>query len=205
MAVADSEYNFIMCDVGAHGSNSDGSCIHSTVFFKKLLANQLNLPEEECPTNSSSKLSFVFIGDEAFSLRKDFMKPFNKRQLKYERRVFNYRLSRARRVVENVFGIMVSRFAILQNAIQLKNVENSKIVVLACCYLHNFLRKRETSSYSTINVSSDNRLESRLLDVEPSNFTNAVTEAKEIREKFTHYFVNEGRVDWQDEAILRNF
>jgi hypothetical protein len=48
----------------------------------------------------------VFVGDEAFALRKDFLKPFSQRELTNERRIYNYRLSRARRVIENVFGIM---------------------------------------------------------------------------------------------------
>ena len=44
------------------------------------------------------------------------MKPFSKRNLTEEQRVFNYRLFRARRVSENAFGIMAVRFlCILHN------------------------------------------------------------------------------------------
>jgi hypothetical protein len=36
------------------------------------------------------KLPYVFVGDEVFSLRKDFLKPYNVKQLTRERRIFNY-------------------------------------------------------------------------------------------------------------------
>ena len=36
----------------------------------------------------------MFVGDEAFALRKDLLKPFSQKQLTNERRVFNYRLEK---------------------------------------------------------------------------------------------------------------
>lgn len=64
-------------------------------------------------------MPFVFVGDEAFQLLPIFMKPYNKQVLNDNRRIFNYRLSRARRIIENVFGILVSRFKIFQKPIKL--------------------------------------------------------------------------------------
>lgn len=48
-------------------------------------------------------LPYVFMGDEAFTLLEDFLKPFSQKDLNPERKIFNYRLSRARRIMENVF------------------------------------------------------------------------------------------------------
>uniref|UniRef100_A0A182YSR1 DDE Tnp4 domain-containing protein n=1 Tax=Anopheles stephensi TaxID=30069 RepID=A0A182YSR1_ANOST len=51
MAVADANYSFIMCDVGASGSNSDGGCIQNTKFYQRLLTQQLNIPQPTNPPN----------------------------------------------------------------------------------------------------------------------------------------------------------
>ena len=105
-----------------------------------------NLPLPRKSDNSRSDLPCVFVGDEAFALRKDLLKPFSQKQLTIERRFFNYRLSRARRVTENTFGIMASRFRVYHTEINLK-LERTKTVVLSCCVLHNFLR-RSCNSYA---------------------------------------------------------
>jgi len=54
-----------------------------------------------------------------------------------------FRLSRARRVSENAFGILVKRFKLLQKQIELEPEMSAKIV-LACCGLHNYLMNRKT-------------------------------------------------------------
>jgi hypothetical protein len=54
------------------------------------------------------KLPYVFVGNEVFSLRKKFLKPYNVKQLTRERNIFNYRLSHVRRIIENVFSVLVA-------------------------------------------------------------------------------------------------
>ncbi|GFV24224.1 uncharacterized protein TNCV_2632281 [Trichonephila clavipes] len=66
----------------------------------------LNIPE----VGSAFKLPFVILADDAFPLMPNIMKPYPGSNLSKECLVFNYRLSRARRVSENAFGILVARF-----------------------------------------------------------------------------------------------
>ena len=91
-------------------------------------------------------MPYVFVGDEAFALRKDLLKPFSQKQITNERRGFNYCLSRGRRVTENTFGIMPSRLRVFRTEINL-NLERIETFVLSCCVLRNFLR-RSCNSYA---------------------------------------------------------
>jgi len=123
MVIVNANYEFVIRDVGTNGRVSDGGVIDNTKFYKNLQSETLNLAKAENVNGSNKKLNYAFLGDEAFLLRPDFLKPYNQRELTLERRIFNYRLSRARRTVENVFGILAKRFRIFHTSINLK-VEN---------------------------------------------------------------------------------
>jgi hypothetical protein len=69
-----------------------------------------------------------------------------------EERIFNYRLSRARRVEENAFGILAQRFQILLSTMQ-HTPDNVRIIVQACVCLHNLMRTR----YPNININQVDR------------------------------------------------
>lgn len=141
LAIANANCEFIYCDVGTNGRVSDGGVIANTKLYEKIVNNDLKIPKPAVLSNSNKVLGYSFIADEAFAMRPDLMKPFSRDTLTKERRIYNYRLSRARRVVENAFGILSSRFRVFQTAINL-DVENVVTVVLACCSLHNILRKK---------------------------------------------------------------
>lgn len=80
----------------------------------------------------------MIVGDDAFPLQPYLMKPYPNRNLGITQRVFNYRLSRVRRIVENVLGILTSRFSVFQKTNALEPDKDEK-VVFAPCVLHNFL------------------------------------------------------------------
>lgn len=62
--------------------------------------------------------------------------------------VFNYRRFGARRIVENAFGIMCSRFRLLLGTLQL-DVSNAMQVVSARIIWHNFLSMNKDRVYSS--------------------------------------------------------
>ena len=136
MAVADA--NYIVADVGVNGRVSDGDVISHTDFGRMMDKLAIPPPEKLC-NDDVIPMPFVFVGDEAFSLTENFMKPYPGRgaeedDLYNEKCIFNYRLSRARRVMENAFGILVSRFGVFQRQMLL-SPEKAQTVTLACCYL----------------------------------------------------------------------
>ena len=110
-AVVDSDYKFRYIDVGAQGSESDGGIYAQTRLAQMLQTNSANLPPPEPiqgePTGQD--VDYFLVGDDAFTLRSYLMKPYPGRALTHVERIFNYRLSRARRVVENAFGILAAR------------------------------------------------------------------------------------------------
>ena len=55
------------------------------------------------------------------------------------RRIFNYQLSKARRIVENAFRILVATFCIFEKPIAVAP-EKATSIVMATCVLCNFFR-----------------------------------------------------------------
>jgi hypothetical protein len=55
-----------------------------------------------------------------------------------EKSIFNYRLSRARRLVENAFGILSQKFQIYQTTLQ--SLPENTGIIFATCILHNYVR-----------------------------------------------------------------
>lgn len=196
--IVNANYEFIMVDFGINGRISDGGVIENTIFYEKLKEKKLKIPQETLIMGH--KLPYVFVGDEAFTLRQDFLKPYNRKLLNNERRIFNYRLSRCRRIVENVFGILTARFQIFQKAINL-DLKNIEKIVLACCALHNFLRRRCSRSYTppgtfyVEDTQEGNFTEGEISN--PENFAglqhvsrNCEVAAKIVRQQFVAYFNN---------------
>ena len=139
LALVDANYRFLFCDIGAQGRCSDAGIFSESHLNEALLTNTMGIPEPAALPGQQEKFPFCIVADDAFPLRDHLMKPFPQRNLSHQQRIFNYRLSRARRCVENAFGIMASRFRVLLNPIALgpKKVD---CVIIACCTLHNMLR-----------------------------------------------------------------
>ena len=103
MALVDSDYKFIYVDVGCNGRVSDGGVFKNSTLHTAMTDNKLNSPPPEPLPRRSQQAPFVIVADDAFPLSENIMKPYAFRNLTPDQRIFNYRLSRARRIVENAF------------------------------------------------------------------------------------------------------
>lgn len=213
MAIVDAKYRFLLFDFGTNGRVSDGGVLLNTKFYEKLENNTLNIPKDERLHNSSRILPYVFVADDAFPLRKDMMKPFRQNDLDSRpKKIYNYRTSRARRIVENAFGILAARFRIYRTQMNM-SPETIESVVRATCALHNYLMSSSLTSYAPSECfdrenfeegTTTSGLTSRESTLEPLQSTrqgDAPRTAKQIRSEFMSYFVNEGKVPWQDNFI----
>ena len=125
--------------MGCNGRVSDGGVFNNSSLYKAITEGTLHLPQG-CPLPGSEEdVPFVFVGDEAFPLKTYLLKPYAARALDDKTRIFNYRLSKARLIVENAFGILASRFGVFRKPIPL-DPDKAEVIVLAACSLHNFLR-----------------------------------------------------------------
>jgi len=111
--------------------------------------------------------------------------------------------------MEKFFGILTSHFGIFQKPITV-SPEKMSVIVLACCYLHNFLKK-SSSGYATSGVyhtqqtisdtlNSDTLGEANSDFILPLKINNAAStnNAKQIQETYCCYFNSEGKVEWQE-------
>ena len=75
------------------------------------------------------------------------MKLYPGRGLTESRQVFNHRLSRCRRIIENTFGIYTARWLIFRRPIKAKP-EHVDIIIKACSCLHNYLMLTDNAYYA---------------------------------------------------------
>ncbi|XP_034945920.1 protein ANTAGONIST OF LIKE HETEROCHROMATIN PROTEIN 1-like [Chelonus insularis] len=155
LAVCDHKYKFTFVDIGAYGSESDGGIFARSSFGKALEEDKLNLPKEKTKLPGSNMFTHhFFVGDEAFKISRHMMRPYPGHELTTTQKVFNYRLSRARRTIENTFGILSSKWRVLKRSIH-KSLTNTDHIVAACVSLHNFLIFHEQRMYNVQNSFID--------------------------------------------------
>lgn len=156
------------------------------------------------------KLPYVIVGDEAFALTSYMLRPYPRsNNLDLEKRVFNYRLSRARRIIECSFGILSARWRIFRRPLA-TTVENAISVVQATVCLHNFLMKKdldlplEQRQYANINLEDmDNS--SQILHFESTDNNVFLIRGGQVRNALTEYFCTVGAEQQWDKAYNNDF
>ncbi len=216
MALVDADYKFIYVQAGCQGSASDGGVFRDTVLRQLLDEEDLGLPPPEpLPGTEDNPFPYYIVGDEAFPLKTWLLKPVPRKNLDIPSRVYNYRISRARRVVENAFGLLSHRFRCFLTTMPQRPTRVTYIT-MAACVLHNILRDRVGVHHARDNEVMDRedpqthdvaegvwRGDRQLHDLgEPLRHGNASRDAKAARD-YLRDWVNSpaGSVPWQLEKI----
>ena len=182
---------------------------------------KLNLPGPERIAGTNMDFPYVFVGDEAFPLKENLMKPFPREMIHTPERIYNYRLSRARIIIENTFGILAARFRIFRRQI----IARESVVInitKATVALHNLLMKgrdfgpkNDYCPSNFVDRETPNGIQNggwrdevsgnegmRPLNVQISS-NNYSREAKKVHESFRDFFnySPRGQVPWQREMV----
>lgn len=125
LALVDADYKFIFVEAGANGRAGDAAVFRDSALAKGLESQTLNVPSPSPLPGSSIDVPSVSVGDDAFLLKDHLIKPHPSRmasngfcdeqlQMKNGQQLFNYRLSRARRVSESSFGLLTAQLGVFK-------------------------------------------------------------------------------------------
>ncbi|KAL0103964.1 hypothetical protein PUN28_016968 [Cardiocondyla obscurior] len=210
LAVCDADYCFTLVDIGAEGRQSDGGIFSNSIFGQRFENKDLNLPEPKSIEISGPAIPFVLVADEAFALTNYMMRPYPRsKHLNRQKKVFNYRLSRARRVIESAFGILAAKWRIYRRAI-IASVSTAEKIIQATVCLHNFiiLNENKLSNHYRryTHVTTEDQIVNGALqeNTRPFVLRNKDNSAYQIRNYFATYFENAGALPWQWEKVLQN-
>lgn len=187
------------------------ACSKAQIYIKNLKKKELNIPPPEIlQVPYKIEVPYCILGDKAFQLNDYTMKPYDgTRERGSCERIFNYRLSRARRVVENAFGVLSSVYRVLRKPMLLEP-ETATKVVLATVHLYNYLRSNSNfTSPGTFDMVQENgdvilgswRNEPPSQSLQPmAVIPRRPTEnAHTIRSHLARHFVTNHTIIWQNE------
>lgn len=210
MAVADANYCFTIVDIGASDRQSDGGVFKNSLIGQGFEHNLLNVPPPKRIAEDTIELPYVLVGDEAFARTNYMMRPYPRcSNLDRKKKVFNYRLSRARKIVESSFGILTTRWRIYQKPIIASVPTIMKIIQATVC-LHNYImcqekhRPRSERRYSLIAPEDRLQVSDALKDMTRTGANTYTRNAAHIRDMFATYFTTTGALPWQWDKALRN-
>ncbi|GFU25908.1 protein ALP1-like [Trichonephila clavipes] len=192
LAICDSNYLFRAVDIGAFGSQSDSVILVNSNLWKRISSNTFNIPPACSIVEGGPNIEYVFVADEAFGLSKHMMRPFAGNSLTTKQKVFNKRLSRARRFIDCSFGILANKWRIFHRPLNVE-VHFSENIVKACVILHNFVILRHGVTFEdTLFIPTT--LENAEMGPEVSAQSYA-RQPRDMRNYFADYFFVLGELD----------
>lgn len=209
LAISDAKYRFIIVNIGGEGRQSDGEVFRNSFIGNYIESGLLKLPNPKPIETDGPVLPYVLLADEAFPLTNFIMRPYPRSgRLDLPKKVFNYRLSRARRVVESAFGILAERWRIYKKPI-ISSVANAKKIVQTTIVLHNFIINNEEQlqsqhRYGHITNEGYYSTMSRGLQLLPMYRGRTSRNGIEVRNAYTAFFNGNGALPYQWEKAMQN-
>ena len=103
MALVDAKGRFIWANCGIPGNTHDSLIFQSSNLYRNVVDGKI-IPQLNY-VDGGIEINPLIIGDSAFEFNPWMMKHFTDSVLTKEQRYFNYRLSRARMIIEGAFGL----------------------------------------------------------------------------------------------------
>ena len=98
---------------------NDSGVWNASDMQKRIEDEDLGIPASKPLYFGWIKVPYVFVGDDTFALKTYMMKLYPQKHLTEERGVYNYRHSGARRISENLFGILANKWRIFEQPLNL--------------------------------------------------------------------------------------
>ena len=220
LAVCDANYCFTLFDVGSYGSNNDSGVLANSEMGNRFANEDFHLPKAKDLKGCKYKpLPYFLVGDEIFPLKSWLMRPFPGSNLSEEHKIYNYRHSRARRTIENAFGILAARWRILLKPIR-ASVEHVERYVCACLALHNYLRQTSNASYTPFGFVDTESIDGTIKPgewrahkaigsfdpIRPIRGSRPRADCVKMRDSIKDYFYSPtGSVSWQINYVRRTY
>ena len=219
MAICDAKYCFTFVTIGDYGRDNDAAIFGKSDVCRSFQNGELSVPAPLSVNidQHSITLPYTLVGDEIFPLKTWLIKPYPGKKLSEEQLVFNYRLSRCRRTIENAFGICAARWRIFRRPIKAKVTTVDAIVKATLC-LHNYLCLTDNARYipsGFVDCDSSSGMQegewrqiireggnSGLKNLTRISSPNYNFDAKETRDRFCQYVNSDsGGLPWQLDHI----
>lgn len=187
LAVVDSNGCFSMVDIGAYGNPSDSQIFQNTNFARKLEQNRLFIPKKKVLPGDIDgiPMPFVFLSEEAYHFSENILWPYAiRKNLTNSKRIFNYRLNRAYKMVEGGFGLLSSKWKIFHRPLD-THLEFCDSIVKACCVLHNFVIRHDGEQ-----LDENEDVSNYFINITPTNSRGTHTDEK-YHTYFAKYFSSE--------------
>lgn len=200
LACCDADGLYTLIETGFAGRNSDGGIFAASAIKHYITQGALDIPPPSKLTYDENDCSFpyYFVGDEAFALSKYLMRPYSKRALDNTKRIYNYRISRARKTIECTFGMTAEKWASFNGPIRCRNMKKINYIVKADCVLHNFVRKREGLEYIPRNMEDGETINNPVIQPQDLPVLNQNSSPNVLRNYLANYFVTpRASLPWQ--------